>query len=147
MKQENDSAHDMSNNTDDNTEPVRDRLLKAALDCFLADEYHKVTTRLIAKQADANISMIRDCFGNKQGLYEEMIRETLNPLLEVLNHVVTGRIPEADSEGTGTRPHTGDEKTHYPAGVGEDRSRCQSRYHQDGIRQPRHDTNAAKGYI
>ncbi|WMP19038.1 TetR/AcrR family transcriptional regulator [Thiothrix lacustris] len=65
--------------------PVRERLLKAALDCFLADEYHHVTTRLIAEKADANIAMIRYYFGNKEGLYEEMIRETLNPLLDVLD--------------------------------------------------------------
>lgn len=66
-------------------EPARARLLKAALDCFLADEYHRVTTRLIAEKADANISMIRYYFGNKEGLYEEMIRETLKPLLDVLD--------------------------------------------------------------
>lgn len=66
-------------------DPVRARLLKAALDCFLADEYHNVTTRLIADRADANVSMIRYYFGNKEGLYEEMIRDTLSPLLDVLD--------------------------------------------------------------
>lgn len=66
-------------------DPVRERLLKAALDSFLSDEYHKVTTRLIAERADANISMIRYYFGNKEGLFEEMIRDTFNPLLEVLD--------------------------------------------------------------
>lgn len=66
-------------------DPVRERLLKAALDCFLSDEYHKVTTRLIAKMADANISMIRYYFGSKEGLYEEMIRDTMKPLLDVLD--------------------------------------------------------------
>lgn len=66
-------------------DPVRKRLLKAALDSFLVDEYHKVTTRLIAEKADANVSMIRYYFGNKEGLYEEMIRDTLNPLLKVLD--------------------------------------------------------------
>jgi AcrR family transcriptional regulator len=65
-------------------DPVRERLLKAALDSFLSDEYHKVTTRHIADKADTNISMIRYYFGNKEGLYEEMIRETMNPLLKVL---------------------------------------------------------------
>ena len=64
---------------------VRERLLKAALDSFLYDDYHKVTTRLIAKKADTNISMIRYYFGNKAGLYEEMIRDTMMPLLEVLD--------------------------------------------------------------
>jgi AcrR family transcriptional regulator len=66
-------------------DPVRERLLKAALDSFLSDEYHKITTRLIAERADANISMIRYYFGNKKGLYEEMIRDTMNPLLDVLD--------------------------------------------------------------
>lgn len=65
--------------------PIRSRLIRAALDCFLADDYHRVTTRLIAKRADANPSMIRYYFGSKEGLYEEMIRETLNPMLEVLD--------------------------------------------------------------
>ncbi|OAI02085.1 TetR family transcriptional regulator [Methylomonas methanica] len=66
-------------------DPVYARLLKAALECFLADEYHKVTTRAIADQADVNISMIRYYFGNKEGLYEEMIRETLKPILDMLD--------------------------------------------------------------
>lgn len=66
-------------------DPVYARLLKAALECFLADEYHKVTTRLIADKANANVSMIRYYFGNKEGLYEEMIRDTLKPLLDVLD--------------------------------------------------------------
>jgi AcrR family transcriptional regulator len=69
----------------DTTEPVRTRLVRAALDCFLADDYHRVTTRLIAERAGANASMIRYYFGNKEGLYEEMIRETLNPMLAVLD--------------------------------------------------------------
>ncbi len=66
-------------------DPVYARLLKAALECFLADEYHKVTTRLIADKANANVSMIRYYFGNKEGLYEEMIRATLKPLLDMLD--------------------------------------------------------------
>ncbi len=52
--------------------PVRERLLKAALECFLADDYHRVTTRLVAEKAGANVPMIRYYFGNKEGLYEEM---------------------------------------------------------------------------
>lgn len=75
----------MEENVDKDAASVRERLLKAALECFLADEYHNVSTRMIAERADANVSMIRYYFGNKEGLYEEMIRETLNPLLEVLD--------------------------------------------------------------
>lgn len=69
----------------DSSEPVRARLLKAALDCFLADDYHRVTTRRIAARAGVNVSMIRYYFANKEGLYEEMIRATLGPLLDVLD--------------------------------------------------------------
>jgi AcrR family transcriptional regulator len=69
----------------DTSESVRSRLVRAALDCFLADDYHRVTTRLIAERAGANVSMIRYYFGNKEGLYEEMIRETLEPMLAVLD--------------------------------------------------------------
>jgi AcrR family transcriptional regulator len=65
--------------------PVQQRLLNAARQCFLADEYHQVTTRAIAEKADTNVAMIRYYFGNKEGLYEEMIRTTLEPLLEVLD--------------------------------------------------------------
>ncbi len=71
--------------SDANGDSVRERLLQAARESFLSDDYHKVSTRLIAERADANVSMIRYYFGNKEGLYEEMIRETLNPLLNVLD--------------------------------------------------------------
>jgi AcrR family transcriptional regulator len=64
---------------------VRTRLLDSAKICFLNDDYHKVSTRLIAEHANVNASMIRYYFGNKEGLYEEMIRETLTPLLDVLD--------------------------------------------------------------
>jgi AcrR family transcriptional regulator len=66
--------------------PVRDRLIIAARSCFLADDYHLVSTRRLAELAQTNVSMIRYYFGSKEGLYEEMIRATLNPLLEVLDN-------------------------------------------------------------
>ena len=75
----------MAKTSEQTLDTVHARLLKAALECFLADEYHKVTTRLIAEKAGTNISMIRYYFGSKEGLYEEMIRETLKPLLDVLD--------------------------------------------------------------
>lgn len=75
----------MIDTPDKTPDPVYARLLKAALECFLADEYHKVTTRMIAEKADTNISMIRYYFGNKEGLYEEMIRSTMKPILDLLD--------------------------------------------------------------
>ncbi len=68
-----------------NETPVAQRLIDAAQKCFLNDEYHKVTTRQIAAAADTTISMIRYYFGSKEGLYEEMIRQTLQPLLEAFD--------------------------------------------------------------
>lgn len=73
-------------------DPVYARLLKAALECFLSDEYHKVTTRMIAEKANTNISMIRYYFGNKEGLYEEMIRETIKPLLDLFDGPMTSAV-------------------------------------------------------
>ena len=64
---------------------VRARLLKAAMDCFLDDEYHKVSTRKIAALAETNVAMIRYYFGSKEGLFEEMIRDKLQPVLDVLD--------------------------------------------------------------
>lgn len=69
---------------DHNDKGVQQRLIDAAMQCFLNDDYHHVTTRQIAAAADTNVSMIRYYFGNKEGLYEEMIRSTLQPLLDVL---------------------------------------------------------------
>lgn len=65
-------------------EPVRQRLLESARQAFTNDDYHNVTTRRIAESAEANVSMIRYYFGSKEGLYEAVIRETLNPLFETL---------------------------------------------------------------
>jgi AcrR family transcriptional regulator len=74
-----------SSSTEPSGLPVQQRLLDAARQCFLADHYHQVSTRAIADKADTNVAMIRYYFGNKEGLYEEMIRSTLEPLLKVLD--------------------------------------------------------------
>ena len=75
---------------DSATADVRERLLQAALECFLADEFQNVTTRKIAEKAGANISMIRYYFGSKEGLYEEMIRDTLSPMLSAVQKTDLG---------------------------------------------------------
>lgn len=75
----------MGNGSPEQTATAHERLLLAARECFLADDYHAVGTRQIAERAKVNVSMIRYYFGNKEGLYEEMIRQTLKPLLDVLD--------------------------------------------------------------
>lgn len=75
----------MNPNTNKSNKSVRQRLLESSLDCFLSDDYQKVTTRLIADKAETNVAMIRYYFGNKEGLYEEMIKEKLGALLDALD--------------------------------------------------------------
>lgn len=75
----------MSEHQDNPAGSVRQRLLQAAKTCFLADDYHDVSTRRIAELAGVNVSMIRYYFGSKGGLFEEMIRDTLQPMLDVLD--------------------------------------------------------------
>ncbi|MEZ8257757.1 TetR/AcrR family transcriptional regulator [Vibrio cyclitrophicus] len=59
---------------------VRQLLIEHARDLFVVQSYDKVSTRLIAERAGVNIAMIRYYFGNKAGLFEAMLRETLRPM-------------------------------------------------------------------
>ncbi|WP_237363040.1 TetR/AcrR family transcriptional regulator [Vibrio marisflavi] len=59
---------------------AREKLVQSSRDLFTVLSYSKVSTRLIAKKAGVNSSMIRYYFGNKEGLFETMVRETLEPL-------------------------------------------------------------------
>lgn len=59
---------------------TRHKLIGSARDLFTALSYDKVSTRLIAKKAGVNSSMIRYYFSNKEGLFETMLRETIEPM-------------------------------------------------------------------
>ena len=50
------------------------RVLKAALRCFSQYGYESTTTRMIAKEADVNLSAISFHFGTKEKLYEDCMR-------------------------------------------------------------------------
>ncbi|MFA0085133.1 TetR/AcrR family transcriptional regulator [Vibrio sp. 10N.261.51.F12] len=66
---------------------TRDKLLTHARDLFVVMPYDKVSTRLIAQRAGVNIAMIRYYFGNKEGLFENMIRETVRPIKQKMNDI------------------------------------------------------------
>jgi len=66
---------------DKNDPDVRQRLLDAALHCFLEQDYHQVSMRRVASDAHANMSMIYYYFGSKEGLFEEVLRSWLQPLI------------------------------------------------------------------
>ncbi|MHA1564855.1 MAG: CerR family C-terminal domain-containing protein [Alphaproteobacteria bacterium] len=52
---------------------TRDQLIDAALRLFAIHGYHGVSTRMVTKEAGANLAAINYHFGGKQGLYEAVI--------------------------------------------------------------------------
>ncbi|MBY7763477.1 TetR/AcrR family transcriptional regulator [Vibrio fluvialis] len=67
---------------------VRELLLQHAKELFTVKDYDKVSTRLIAQKAQVDIGMIRYYFGSKGGLFETMLRETLAPMKEQIDHLL-----------------------------------------------------------
>ncbi|HXH71191.1 MAG TPA: TetR/AcrR family transcriptional regulator [Mariprofundaceae bacterium] len=61
---------------------VRQRLLDAAMHRFLEEDYHRVAMRSIARDAGTNMSMIYYYFNSKEGLFEEVLRSWLQPLID-----------------------------------------------------------------
>ncbi len=59
---------------------AREKLIEQARELFTVMAYDKVSTRLIANRAGVNVAMIRYYFGNKEGLFETMLRETMAPM-------------------------------------------------------------------
>ncbi|ELS8949392.1 TetR/AcrR family transcriptional regulator [Vibrio fluvialis] len=67
---------------------VRELLLRQAKELFTVMDYDNVSTRLIAQKAQVDIGMIRYYFGSKGGLFETMLRETLAPMKEQIDHLL-----------------------------------------------------------
>lgn len=65
-------------------ESVQQRLLNAAFDLFLSNDYHKVTNRMLASHAETSASSIPYYFGDKHKLYEAMVREQFRQIGQVL---------------------------------------------------------------
>ncbi|ORT48226.1 TetR family transcriptional regulator [Vibrio sp. qd031] len=59
---------------------AREQLILRARELFISMPYDKVSTRLVAEKAGVNSAMIRYYFGNKEGLFETMVRETMEPI-------------------------------------------------------------------
>lgn len=59
---------------------AREKLIFHARELYMAMPYEKVSTRLVAEHAGVNVAMIRYYFGSKQGLFETVIRETMEPI-------------------------------------------------------------------
>ncbi|GAA5647963.1 TetR/AcrR family transcriptional regulator [Vibrio proteolyticus] len=67
---------------------AREHLIHHARELFTVMAYDKVSTRLIAQRAGVNSAMISYYFGNKEGLFETMLRETLAPVQQKLNTLI-----------------------------------------------------------
>ncbi|MGI0119087.1 TetR/AcrR family transcriptional regulator [Zooshikella sp. RANM57] len=63
---------------------ARQRLITAALALFGNQPFNNVSTRQLAREAGVDAALIRYYFGSKLGLFEQMLRETLEPVLERL---------------------------------------------------------------
>lgn len=67
---------------------IRERLLFQAGELFTAMSYDKVSTRLLAEKAGVNVAMIRYYFANKEGLFEAMVRDTMQPVQEKIRQLL-----------------------------------------------------------
>jgi TetR/AcrR family transcriptional regulator len=71
-------------------EAVRAALLKAARELFAKRDFTAASVREIARAARVNPAMIHYHFGDKDGLYRAMLRESIGPVLqkvqELMNH-------------------------------------------------------------
>ena len=67
---------------------VRQQLLTAARSLFAKHGYDAVSTRALADAAQVNPAMISYYFDNKQGLYEAMLADTFQPLVEKLGSLL-----------------------------------------------------------
>ncbi len=68
---------------------ARAQLILHARELFTVMAYDKVSTRLVAQKAGVNSALIRYYFGNKEGLFETMLRETLSPMQRTMQVLVS----------------------------------------------------------
>lgn len=61
---------------------ARAQLVQAARRLFVAKAYDQVSIRMLAQHAGVNSALIRYYFRDKAGLFEAMLRETTQPILE-----------------------------------------------------------------
>lgn len=74
---------------------VRQQLLSAARSLFAKHGYDAVSTRALAETAQVNPAMINYYFDNKQGLYEAMLSDTFQPLVERLGALLASPVDQA----------------------------------------------------
>lgn len=66
-------------------EPVKNRIIKAALDEFLVMGYANSSMRSIASQAETTVGNIYSYFSGKDELFESIVKDTVEELLQLLD--------------------------------------------------------------
>lgn len=66
---------------------ARQKLIVSARKMFTVLPYEKVSTRMIASAADVSPALINYYFVGKAGLFEEMLRETMEPVRKFLGQI------------------------------------------------------------
>lgn len=66
---------------------AREKLISSARDLFIIMAYDKVSIRLIGQKAGVDSALIRYYFGRKEGLFETMLRETLEPMKQQMERL------------------------------------------------------------
>ena len=89
---------------------TRDQLIDAALRLFAIHGYHGVTTRMVTKDAGANLAAINYHFGGKQGLYTAVVEDiaaNMGRLMAPLGQQLEAAIARAggDREALGAAVH------------------------------------------
>ncbi len=82
---------------------ARQQLIDAARQQFTAQSFESVSIRLIAADAGVDAALIRYYFGSKAGLFEQMLRETLQPVLSGLKENHHARSADKEPDHTDCR--------------------------------------------
>ncbi|HLU75356.1 MAG TPA: TetR family transcriptional regulator [Nonomuraea sp.] len=86
-------------------EATRRRLLDAARALFAEHGYERVTVRMIAAEAEANIALVGRYFGSKAGLFGEVLRD--EPTIRVILEGDRAGLPRRLAEYAARRMHSG----------------------------------------
>ena len=67
---------------------TRQTLVDVARTCFVQQPYGQVSVRQIAKEAGVDAALVRYYFQNKAGLFEAMVKETVEPMVNAVQTII-----------------------------------------------------------
>lgn len=73
---------------------TRQQLIEAARSLFIDNPYRQVSVRQIARDAGVDAALVRYYFGNKAGLFEAVLRETIEPMVAAFQAVLQDKNPK-----------------------------------------------------